>query len=232
MPQPLDERSSPQRWLFILLIAGLILITALFLLSRLFLYSGPELMNSPYSISKAHKFIELGSVRLKVPENIIRHAKQRVSAPQDKLDLVMIWPEMEGFSLGEQVAFNDVSDNSRLIFISLSAPGEPLSTSDRLFSIYSEHFAGDPLDGPAGLIGFEMQEKSGYAGEKIYFKPNEDKPFVARCMTPVQGTAPFCLRDLIGQNGLQISYRIRPHMLDQWASLDDLIMSKVQELTQ
>lgn len=230
MIQPLEEQSSPQRWLFLMLIAGLVLITAIFLLSRILLYSGPELMNSPYSAETTSRLIELGSSTLKVPENMIRHADQRSNGPKQKLELVFLWPEMKGFNLEDQVAFNNVTDTSRLIFVTLSTPREPMATSDRLHDIYSPHFRGSPIQGANGLIGFEMSRKSGYAGETIFFKPEDSKPFVTRCMKPVEQSASFCIRDLVWQEQIQVSYRFRHHLLTQWSQLDIALEAKMREL--
>lgn len=213
-----------------MLIAGLVLITAIFLLSRLLLYSGPELMNSPYSADTTSRLINVGSTHFRVPENMIRHAEQRVAGPKEKLELVFLWPEMKGFNLEDQVAFNNVTDSSKLIFVTLSAPTTPMTTSDRLHDVYSTHFRGSPIQGANGLIGFEMNPKSGYAGETIFFKPEDTKPFVARCMKPLEQTAAFCLRDLVWQEKLQIGYRFRTALLSQWPKLDVTIQAKVREL--
>lgn len=230
MIQPLEERNSPQRWLFLMLIAGLVLITVIFLLSRLLLYSGPELVNSPYSTETTSRLISVGSVDFRVPENVIRHGDQRKAGSRKKLELVFLWPDMKGFNLQDQVAFNNMTDSSRLIFVTLSVPAMPMATSDRLHDVYSTHFRGSPIQGASGLIGFEMNSESGYAGETIFFKPDDTTPFVARCMKPLQQAAAFCLRDLVWNDNLQISYRFRTPLLSQWPKLDMIIEAKIREL--
>lgn len=230
MSQPFEERSSPQRWIFFLLIAGLVIITALFIVSRLFRYSGPELRNSPFSIETRNRAITIGQTHFQVPENIIRHKSQRQNGPLSRLNLILLWPSLEGFSLKSQMAFSDMSERSRLIYLSLDQPHEPVSSSARLYTIFSEHFRGNPLKGPAGLIGFAMNEKSGYAGEIVYFTPDNADPFVARCVRPVKDNPAFCLRDIKTEAGLQISYRFRPHLLEQWQKLDPAILALIQKL--
>ena len=164
MSQPFEEHSSPQRWIFFLLIAGLVVITSLFIASRIFRYSGPELMNSPFSTETRNRTVTIGSTNFLVPENIIRHQAQRKNGLLPKLDLVLLWPNLEGFSLENQTAFSDMSAQSKLIYLSLHVPAEAISSSDRLYTVFSEHFRGNPLKGPSGLIGFSMDEESGYAG--------------------------------------------------------------------
>ena len=228
MQQPLEEPGSPQRWIFFLLIAGLIAITILFVISRIFEYSGPKLLNSHYSVKTGMQNVSIGSARFVVPENTIRHPGQRGKKSLKQLDLIFLWPSLDGFSLDNQVAFSDATKSSRLIFATLSQPEEPISSSERLYSVYSQYFVGDPIEGPADLIGFAMDKTSGFKGETIYFKPDQNEPFVARCIKPVKGSPTFCLRDISLNNNVQLSYRFRLHLLKEWHSLDDAVRTKIQ----
>ncbi|SNY94182.1 hypothetical protein SAMN04515647_4506 [Cohaesibacter sp. ES.047] len=227
MQQPLDEHGSPQRWIFFLLIAGLIAITTLFIVSRLFEYSGPELLNSPYSAKTEPKIILIGDIRFTVPENMIRRPEQREDAMVQQLDLVMLWPELEGFTRDNQVHFSNSGPDSRLIYATLSQPEQILSSSERLYTVYSEHFDGDPISGPARLIGFAMDPKSSFAGETVYFKPDESEPFVARCVQPVKGSPTFCMRDIMLTGKVQLSYRFRLPLLKEWKRMDETIKDRV-----
>ena len=227
MHKLLEEQGSTHRWIFFILIAGLIAISVLFILSRLFRYSGPELLNSPYSVETRARPMDIGSARMMIPENMIRHPEQRKLNQHKKLELIMLWPSLEGFSLSTQVEFSDVSKASRLIFLSLSQPDEPISSSERLYSVYSQHFVGDPVQGPTHLIGFQMAKESGFSGETIYFKPDENEPYVARCIKPVEGTPEFCMRDLILPDDVQLSYRFRKALLKDWREMDQALLDRL-----
>ncbi|WP_373235801.1 hypothetical protein [Cohaesibacter celericrescens] len=229
MQQQIGEQGSPQRWIFFILIAGLIAITVLFVISRILQHSGPELLNSPYSVETSLRLYTIGTTQFMVPENTVRRPEQRNLQQLKKLDLILLWPTLEGFSLDTQVAFNDVTKDSRLIFASLSQPPQPISTSERLYSVYSQHFVGDTIEGPAALIGFRMSKESGFSGEVIYFKPDETAPFVARCIKPVENTPTFCMRDIILDNGAQLNYRFRLKLLAEWRKLDTTMRSKFSD---
>ena len=228
MAQSLDDQGGPQRWIFIFLIAGLILITTLFVLSGIFRYSGPELLNNPYSAQTRARPVSLVGLSMMVPENTLRDPEGIKSGePVQKLDLLFLWPDMEGFSLENQLHFSDVGQKSRLVFVTLSRPEEPIATSARLSSIYSQHFTGEPLRGPANLIGFKMDKMSGLSGETIYFTPDQNRPYVIRCIAPLEESPGFCMRDLVLPQGLQLSYRIRKPLLNDWQKLDRAIIDKI-----
>ena len=227
MQQPIEEQGSPQRWIFFLLIAGLVAITTLFVISRVFEHSGPEFLNSPYSVKTEPRIIQIGDIRFTIPENMIRSPEQRKDATVDQLDLILLWPDLDGFTLENQVHFSNASSTSRLIFASLSEPEEILSSSERLYTVYSQHFDGDPISGPANLIGFAMSKESGFSGETIYFKPDESEPFVARCVKPVKSTPAFCMRDIMLTEKVQLSYRFRLPLLKQWKKMDKMVKERI-----
>ena len=222
-----EEQGSTQRWIFFLLIAGLIAITFLFLISRIFEYSGPSLLHNPYNAETGPKHILVGDMDFRVPPNTIRHQEQREAASVTQLDLVFLWPSMAGYSREQQVAFSDSSRKSNLIFVSISRPDTVLLSSERLYSVYSQFFSGDPTRGPAGLIGFAMDDSSGFGGETVYFKPESTEPFVARCITPENKEPPFCMREIGLGATIQITYRFRPHLLSQWQVLDTRILERL-----
>lgn len=222
-----QEQGSTQRWIFFLLIAGLVAITFLYLISRIFEYSGPSLLHNPYSAENTPKHILIGDMDFMVPPNTIRRHEQRVASSVNQLDLVFLWPSMAGYSRDKQVAFSDATKKSNLIFVSISRPDTILLSSERLYSVYSQFFSGDPVRGPATLIGFAMDDSSGFGGETVYFKPESTEPFVARCIKPDNKEPPFCMREIGLGATIQITYRFRPHLLSQWKTLDDHILDRL-----
>lgn len=230
MSHSLDGRTSPQRWLFFLLIAGLVLITALYLLNRLFFHSSPFL--STYSADNKLHLIELSQAQLLIPENTIRLPEQRSQHKLESLKLIMLWPDLEGFSREKQLEFSDVSENSRLIFVTLSSPDINMASSERLYSVYSQHFVGKPLQGPSKLIGFHMEQTSGYAGEVVYFKPDESPPYVVRCLQENEKSPSICMREITLAGKLQVSYRFRQSLLTQWRAIDQAVSNKIRGFVQ
>nr|WP_321456499.1 hypothetical protein [uncultured Cohaesibacter sp.] len=222
-----EDQGSIQRWIFFILIAGLVAITVLYMISRVFEYSGPSFFKSPYSADTTNRLITISSLDFWVPQNVIRSAEQRNRQTVKQLDMLFLWPTMEGFSRERQVAFSDASEQSNLIFVSMSRPKEILQSSDRLYGIYSQFFTGNPIKGPATLIGFAMDPASGFRGETIYFKPESARPFVARCIAPENQEPSFCMREVALGSTIQVSYRFRPHLLAEWATLDQKVLGKL-----
>ena len=72
MGNGIDGQGSPQRWIFFLLIAGLIAITILYLTSRLFRYSDSFIFDNPYVSSTELKQFALPGVQVAVPLNMVR----------------------------------------------------------------------------------------------------------------------------------------------------------------
>ena len=65
-----------------------------------------------------------------------------------------------------------------------------------------------------------MSDSSSYAGETIFFKPDENPPYVVRCFQPQEQAPAICLREILLKNDLQASYRFRRSMLDHWREID------------
>ncbi|WP_316859899.1 hypothetical protein [uncultured Cohaesibacter sp.] len=230
MHSPPKEQGSTQRWIFFILIGGLIAIGILFVLSRFVDYFGPQLIKSPYSTETTEREVEIAGIQFLVPENMIRFEEQRNQYQLKQLDLVMLWPDFIGFNREQQIEFSDTSDQSNLVFVSISQPAEVISSSDRLFTVYSQYFDGKPTKGPATLIGFSMSKDSGFDGETIYFKPDSTEPFVARCIEERDGNPAICMRDIAWGDEIQVSYRFRPHLLKNWQRLDHTLLLKLSEL--
>ncbi|MCV6546249.1 MAG: hypothetical protein OIF56_03025 [Cohaesibacter sp.] len=220
MTNGLRDPQPPHRWIFFILVFGLIAISILFIASRLFRHSEGLLGHNTYTSNTDPIIINLVGESLVMPQNMIRQDSQRTSEPQNSLDLFFHWPSLQGYNLDNQLAFTDISDMSKLVFVRLSSPQKHISSSERLYSVYSQHFIGSPKQGAAGLIGFKMDETSSYAGEIVYFKPDENPPYVVRCFQPQEQVPTICLREILLKNGLQASYRFRMNMLENWREID------------
>ncbi len=220
MSNGLQEPTPPHRWIFFILVFGLIGITVLFITSRFFRHSEGLLSHSSYTSDASPIIVNLANNSLQLPQNMVRKDTQRTSEPQASLDLFFHWPDLQGYNLDNQLAFTEISEESKLVFIHLSSPKKHISSSERLYSVYSQHFIGTPIKGPGKLIGFNMNEKSSYAGETVYFKPDENPPYVVRCFQPQAQVPTICLREILLKNGLQASYRFRIGMLENWRELD------------
>ncbi|MEP0321353.1 hypothetical protein [Bauldia litoralis] len=157
-----------------------------------------------------------------VPANMLRSRKARRGGAVDKVDFLLHWPTLEGFSEERAADFRDTAPDAPLIFITVSARENSLDSDARLDSIYERFFEGPELAGPAGLAGRALDAESGYGGEVVYYGPPGVKPFVARCIAADTPDIPAtCIRDVnIGQ-GLSMLYRFNQKYLADWRTMDD-----------
>src|SRR2546429_523748 len=79
-------------------------------------------------------------------------------------------------------AFKDTSPEAPLVFVTITARATELDATARLASVYGRFFEGPATSGPAGLTGRALTPDSGYRGEVVYFTPNQQAPFVTRCL--------------------------------------------------
>ena len=156
-----------------------------------------------------------------IPANMIRFRTERRGGAVDRVDLLLHWPSLEGFSEGLADDFKDASPRAPLIFVTISARDTPLDSTARLDTVYRRFFEGPAITGPAGLVGRGLSDGSGYQGEIVYFTPKGIAPFVARCLAEETPEIPAtCIRDVnIGQ-GLSMLYRFNEAHLGEWKAID------------
>lgn len=156
-----------------------------------------------------------------IPANMIRFRSERRGGAVDRVDLLLHWPGLEGFSEVLADDFKDNSPRAPLIFVTISARDTPLDADTRLTPVYSRFFEGPAIAGPAGLTGRALSDESGYRGEIIFYAPEGGAPFVARCLAEETPEIPAtCIRDVnIGQ-GLSMLYRFNKVFLGNWRTID------------
>jgi hypothetical protein len=96
--------------------------------------------------------VEIGKDRLTLPANMIRFETQRRNGPAERLDLYLLWPEMEGFSAASSDRFNDLDKSRGLIFVQISQSVMSKDMSGRVEPIYSRYFEGAPVSAGNDLI--------------------------------------------------------------------------------
>jgi hypothetical protein len=158
---------------------------------------------------------------LTVPGNTVRFASTRSGGTVARVELLLRWPGLEGFTDANADIFRDSSSLAPLIYVTIAPRETPLDMDDRLSSIYASYFGGDPFAGPSGLTGRNMTADSGYAGEEVYYARTGPVRFAARCMAEASAEVPAtCIRDVnIGRN-LSMLYRFNRFYLGDWAAMD------------
>lgn len=165
--------------------------------------------------------VRLGTETLEVPSNTIRFARQRQQGELKRLDLIFLWPELEGLTEKNARAFLGQSE-AHFVFASLSIRPMEQDMSGRLHDIYGRLAEGEPSKGPNGLVLYPFRKGSGYDGEVLAVSPDASsgEQFVMRCETMTDDRPATCMRDThLGQN-LSVTYRFDRALLPYWQSID------------
>lgn len=164
----------------------------------------------------------VGNEALEIPANMIRTGRQRRGGPMERVDLVVTWPDLDGYSAATAEAFRDGSPLAPLVYFSLVPYDSPLDADTRLDTVYARFFTGEPLKGPSGLTGRVLSGASGYEGEEVYFTAPGERRFVARCVAKATPEMPAtCIRDVIVAPGLSLFYRFNRFYLGDWRAMDE-----------
>ena len=158
---------------------------------------------------------------LSIPANMIRFRSDRRGGDLDRVNLLLHWPTLAGFSEEYADDFKDTSTDAPLIYVTISKRETDLDSTGRLTSVYEQFFDGPVVPGPAGLVGRSMKADSPYAGEVVFFTPRGVAPFAARCLATATREIPStCIREVNIGHGLTMLYRFNRTRLENWSRLD------------
>ena len=165
---------------------------------------------------------------LSIPANMIRFPGVRAGGGVDRIDLLLHWPSLEGFSEDRVDAFRDGSTLAPLIYVTIAPRDNPLDADTRLDTIYRRYFTGEAIPGPSGLTGRRMSGDSAYRGEIVYYAKTGPARFAARCLAEASAEVPAtCMRDVNIGTGLSMRYRIDRFYLGDWQALDSELKTLV-----
>jgi|SRR5665213_3482417 hypothetical protein len=165
--------------------------------------------------------LTVGGESLTVPANMVRFGRTRTGGKVDQAELILHWPELEGYSENLAAAFGDGAPAAPIVYATIAARDSPLDSTARLDGVYARFFIGKPVAGPAGLAGRRLSVDSGYEGEIVYFVPSASQPFVARCLDSTTPDVPAtCLRDINFGRNLSLLFRFDRQLLADWPLLD------------
>jgi len=168
--------------------------------------------------------IDIGTEHLVIPANLIRFPADRRGGLVTAVDLVLLWPSLDGFSEERAAAFRDGASEAPLIYVTIAEAETPLDSTARLDTLYSRYFVGPALEGPAALTGHAMDPESAWRGEIVYFETGKDEPFVVRCLAEESVHMPAtCIREVNIGSGLTMLYRFNRAWLGDWRTMDDRI---------
>ena len=170
--------------------------------------------------------LSVGAISLNVPRNMIRnHPFARGSVSE--LELRMYWPTMEGFSEQRADDFRSNDDRSNVIYATLRPFGGSMSPQERMRLVYSRLLEYPPSAGPGGLIATPFAAGHGYDGEVLFTPGVPDSPFAARCTPEIASVPATCIVEFRSDNGIDVIYRFRRHLLSRWKAIDAAMRAKV-----
>ncbi len=171
--------------------------------------------------------IVIGNDVLEIPANYTRRASQREGETADRLDLIMLWPQGNGYEEANAKLFTDTSAHNRRILVTLSKREMAQDMTERLNSVYLELFEGEAREAGAGLLFQSLRAGSGYDGEVLVVSQNRD--WVARCEAGQKRTPKTCIRDIHLGQSLSVRYRFSRALLGEWRRVDDLVTARVRD---
>jgi hypothetical protein len=173
----------------------------------------------------------IAATGITVPANMIRFAAERQSGSTDRVDLLLHWPGLDGFSEQNAEVFRDIAPTAPLIFVTIIGRDADYGTTGWLDRIYTRYFSDDAWAGPDGLVGVRLAEDSGYAGEELFFQPDASEPFVTRCTPEGNAEMPStCMREILIGETLIARYRFNKTLLGEWEMIDPAVRARVEGL--
>jgi hypothetical protein len=169
--------------------------------------------------------IGIGEADLVIPANLIRFPTDRRGGYVTAVDLLLLWPELEGYSEARSKDFRDASPQAPLVYVTITEAETPLDSTARLSTIYARDFTGPPIPGPGHLVGRRMAPESPYRGEIIYYQPRSETPFVVRCLAEETPEIPAtCIREVSIGHGLTMIYRFNRAWLGEWHAMEGALV--------
>lgn len=187
---------------------------------------GSRVLTSNVSTSDKPLQLVIGNDVLDVPENMIRHASQRVPGVTRRVDLKIHWPERSGFKLALTEGFADTDPQTTPIVLVSIAPRQwLLDMADRYDMVYRKAIDTEvPERRQHGLTFSALDPSHGYIDETLAYAPPAGgalRPaFIARCNEPKAGRTPLllaCEKDLFFGETLEARVRFPAHFLADWA---------------
>ncbi|WP_454700728.1 hypothetical protein [Agrobacterium burrii] len=214
------------------IIAGVLLVLVIALNIGVKLY-GEQVLKAGHTTATDEVQISIGNDRLKLVKNTLRLPSGREDGEQERIDLYLTWPGLNGYEEGNRAIFDDPAQATGLIYIQLSQSTMSQDMSGRFGPIYARLTEGDPVPLKYGLLLHRLRADSGYGKEVILTGArNGESDYVVRCLLPQtqqEATGSDCQRDIhVGQD-LSLFYRFSASLLPQWQKLDTDVKHYVEQ---
>lgn len=145
---------------------------------------------------------------LSIPRNWLRFGEQMQPGFVSQVDLSI------------QLALA-ADDASMRVDVTILPRSRARASSELLDSVYVHQFGSDTLSGVPGLVGKHLESDRRNLEETVWYDALASKPFVAKCMTPVdQAGSDKCIRTVQLPTGLAAIFSFDSGALPAWRSFD------------
>jgi hypothetical protein len=174
----------------------------------------PRWAVAPASLDAPRLPIAVAGVVFNIPPAAIRMSVQRRAGPQDRVDLVYVWPD-----LAPPDPHGPAS--AARLFVTIEASQSTMLPSERLKAIYPRYAETPSASGPGGLVTAAFRDDTPYQGEDLYYDPAAPDRFMVRCDRPHGAlTLATCLYER--PNGAAaLTFRFPRDWLTDWQALSE-----------
>jgi hypothetical protein len=161
-----------------------------------------------------------------VPPAAIRNAVQRHTGPNDRLDLVFMWPSLlpppSDAKAGEQAKLVDggtaAPDPNARFFVTIAPLGQVLPPLERLRGIYPRYVEAEAMAGADGLAILPFRKGTPYTGEDLVYLSGSPEQFFARCTRDVPDVPGTCISERLIETA-ELTFRFPRAWLDDWRNV-------------
>lgn len=162
--------------------------------------------------------VTVGSTLFNVPPRAIRVRVQRHTGPQERVDLVFLYPglgETERPARASAATLDEQPTAIDRIFVTLAAHNGALSPEDRLATIYPRYLEAQGTRAPDGLTATAFRDGTPYRNEDLFSAAAPS--FAARCSRDA-ATPGMCLSER-RIAGADVTFRFPRAWLADWRDL-------------
>jgi hypothetical protein len=173
------------------------------------------------SLSDRTITLDLAGQRFFIPENYLRSRDQRSGGEVERIDIFALWPSMKGFNEDDAEQFRDKSADSRVIYVTLTAPTQVWRPAERFYQVYPYYFAGPEEPAEHGLMTRKMDDGSGIADHDVLYHQGADHLALFHCLRDQAELIPAdCIGDQVIEPRILARYRFRRALLEDWREID------------
>jgi hypothetical protein len=175
--QPVKPRKRSVLWLPIMVSATGILAATLWVGWLLW----PRWPSAEMSLDAPSLPITVNGVNFNIPPAAIRNKMQRKPGMHERVDLVLLWPELTPPDPAVKAGPVDSGKSIDRIFVSIASFGTTLPLVERFKNIYPRYLEQSTSTEPGGLTVRPFRDGTPYQGEDMLYDGANPDRFLVRC---------------------------------------------------